>query len=377
MRGLASLGVIFNHLAVVFIPGLYFTDQAKTAFEVLFVGTPLNVIANGNISVQFFFFISGFLIAKKLYKIGKSNGILPSAVKQASKLAWLVIPAILFSFILMNCGAMYHLRALALNPKLSFVETYNNFSPTIPSLVIDFFKTFVSTSLYVGPLWTIKHELLGSLLVMFATYYVARSGEKKYWYGKVVYVLLMISIIRVDTYIITFLLGALVYDCFYYLDTDNSLFGKIVRKLSYSRISRIILFLIAIYLCCTPSKFVGWWAPFRSVPAPHFFRAAGIALFTYLVVLTGPLKKVFSFRPFVWLGSISAYTYIFHWPIILSLGCFIYVKLHATVSYYPLTALIAVVCIFVTLAMSFAYVKAEKKIKLFLSGRKSGSVQKL
>ena len=56
MRGLCAIGVLLCHWACVFSPGLYFPDKATSLFDVVWRGSPLNVITNGDIGVQFFLY---------------------------------------------------------------------------------------------------------------------------------------------------------------------------------------------------------------------------------------------------------------------------------------------------------------------------------
>ena len=71
----------------------------------------------------------------------------------------LVIPGIIFPFILLHLNAMLHFKALELDSRLMFVKDYNTEIISITGLIIDFFRTLVKGSNLNGPLWTMRYEL--------------------------------------------------------------------------------------------------------------------------------------------------------------------------------------------------------------------------
>ena len=141
LRGLAAFGVVFCHLACVFWNALYYEENAATVFEQIWNKTPLNAITNGNLPVQFFFVLSGFLITKNIYTRNTTDGFRVLG-KKFTNLLKLVIPGILLPFLLMRLHLMVHQAALAQDESLVFVKYYNNFSPTLGSALSDFFYTF-------------------------------------------------------------------------------------------------------------------------------------------------------------------------------------------------------------------------------------------
>ena len=112
IRGLASLFVVFCHLAAVFLPHFYSYKQDASTLSHIFINSPFNILTNGSVAVQCFFVLSGFLIARKMYGAKSSNVRSLSPVRQYVKLVKIVFPAILFAAILMWCGLMFHLKAL-------------------------------------------------------------------------------------------------------------------------------------------------------------------------------------------------------------------------------------------------------------------------
>ena len=178
IRGIAAVLVFFHHFACVFLPGLVFYDMANPLFETMWLNSPLNVLTNGNSSVQCFFVLSGFLIARNIYL--KGEAALKSPVKTYGKFLRLVAPSVIFSAVLMCLGLMQHLDALKINEGLAYVNDFNNFSPSVLSIVKEiFFGVFISGSRYNSPLWTIRYEFFGSLLVMAISCYLSNLKKTR------------------------------------------------------------------------------------------------------------------------------------------------------------------------------------------------------
>lgn|GEM_PF-4202091 len=352
-----------------FIPGLYFISKCDTAFERIWLYSPLNAITNGNGCVQYFFVVSGFLITMYVYKNNELKRELPQILGKYLKYLKIVVPAILFAFILMKCGLMFHLKAAEINSELAFVKDYNNFNPNVFNLFSDaFIMTFIKGSSYVGPLWTIRYELLGSILISMIANYTYQCRQNSH----LIYVFTAILIVPVCQNLCAFIFGAFVYDLYCRLDTDNTRFIKVIKALTNSKAIKAAALVIGLYLACINGSFSGMWAwmanPFGG---DTVIRAAGVTIILYIVITSTTLKKIFSLKFFVWLGNLSAYIYIFHWPVILSLGCFMYVALYKYIEYYRLVALISVSCILATITISRLYLLLLPKFNSLYGWAKS------
>lgn len=361
IRGISSILVIFCHLACVFIPGLYFVENIRNGFERLWINSPLNVLTNGNTPVQCFFVMSGFLIARKMYQPSKKMN---SPLREYRKLLRVVIPGILFAFVLMVSGLMFHIKAANHNSIMSFVNDYNNFNPTFLNVVKDiFFSTFVDKSIYVGPFWTIKYEFLGALLITAISYYAAANKHSKSFY-----ILFGIGLLFINPYLVSFVIGAFVFDCLY-KENDETLLGKAVGFLLSKKALVIVLFVIGLYLLCVNNYLSKIWKPFKLLQilkfTPEIVAAMGVGTCLLCIEKTKVIKKFLSIRPLKFLGSISAYTYAFHWPIILSLGCGMYLLLENLLPYYYCVLIISLSVIIVTIILSYLFTKLLPKILVF------------
>ena len=360
LRGVAAIFVLLNHLSCVFWNNLYTEQISATAFEKLWIKSPLNAITNGNLPVQFFFVLSGFLITRNVYTKPAGNG-LRTIRKKYTGLLKLIIPGILFSFLLMRFGLMFHQKALVLDESLSFVKYYNNFYPSLVSVPLDIGKTFVSGSDYNGPLWTMHFELLGSLFVTVIAAFVFQS-VKGFWPRKLAYVLFYVPLCFINLNYGAFLLGALTYDLYSYLSQTEQQAPALFLRL-HSKSGKWILLLLGLYFATINMNTTGIWYPFHLLSRfASQIRAFGVCLCLVVLMLSKKCQSALSISFFVRLGKLSRYIYIFHWPIVLSAGCFVYLRLSGRLARPLLLALIVLVCILLTLAVSALYDYAERKL---------------
>lgn len=361
-KGIMSVLVIFCHLACVFLPSLYFIEKADT-FARIWLNTPLNILTNGNTAVHFFFISSGFLLANSI--MGRDKQFNP--IKRYLRILEIVIPAVILAFILKVCGLTFHLQASSVDPDLSFVNTYLNFKPNLKSLLFDlFYTTFTIGSNYVGPLWTIKYEFLGSILIagICSILKLNRKNTKLFliFFGLILFVLEQYNYLG-------FVFGAFVFDCYDRRCNDNTFLGKIIDFILENRILKCLVLIVGIYLACTNISLTGIWGLLSTLHmSGDFARCAGLFLVLLVAFRSTCISRFFSLRPFVFLGKISEYIYAFHWTIILSLGCFIYLKLYNVINQYLLLVVVSIASITITILLSYLYVKSYGCIKDKIKG---------
>ena len=144
---------------------------------------------------------------------------------------------------------------------------------------------------------------------------------------------------------------------------DDSWLGKCVRWILSKRILIVVLGILGVYLACINQTMTGIWSPIRHLPgfiSNHggMIQAAGIGLCLICICEFAFLQKILSMKPLKWLGKISAYTYGFHWPITLSLGCGLYLLLaKTTLPYSLIVVIISIAVIAATILLAFAYTK--------------------
>ena len=360
IRGVASLLVVFCHIAYVFIPGLYKQSLAENDFQFFWNGSLFNVLTNGNTPVQVFFVLSGYLICKNANERRK----LVNPYKEYWKLLQIVLPAVVFTAVLMAFNLLYHLEIPRFN---SEIIEYNNFKPTIINVLADVFvMPFVKSSSYVGPFWTIKFEFLGAILISVISY--SFSTLKKDFHLCTWYTLIAVLLFFFSPNLVSFVWGALVYECIAISTNDgNSLIERVLRYLKNNKYVLTLIFIGGLYFACLSRDQIGIYRPFSIIPGIKallgVIRSFGLAI--CLFCIEGSLQAIrnfFSLRIFIWLGSISAYTYAFHWPIILSLGCWIWLKLDGQYPRYTVVAIITTVVLIATILVALFITKLDKQL---------------
>ncbi len=376
LKGVAAIGVFLCHWSCSFIPGLYFDDRSNTLYETVWRGSLLNILTNGNIGVQMFFVFSGFLITRRVFenRIDKGSYIL----KKYISLVKVVVPAVTFSFILMKLGLYFNQDVVILDDGYyRFLSEYSSFDPTIKSYLLDIIKTFFRGSEYNGPLWTISHELLGTVYITFVSnyaFYIESAGKRK-----LTYILSIIPLIFYDMEVCAFVFGGLAYDCYQGLEVDNSGIGRLILKISYNQYSKIGIFVIGLYMACITNRpLIGMWKALEGrVIGIDLIRAMGVAIVLYCILLSDRIKKVLSKKILTRLGKVSTYIYSFHWPIILSMGCYIYSRIFVVSDGMQVfSALVTLsICLCITLLVATIYSDVVRKIKCIYQKIRGGELE--
>ncbi|MBR2696555.1 MAG: acyltransferase [Parasporobacterium sp.] len=204
IRGLAVLFVTFCHFSSMFLPVV---KDAYNATGMIFNNTPLTIVIYGNPSVQCFFLLSGFLIASNMYN--KKQACF-SPLTTYKKLLRFIIPAVVLVAILMALGLTYHIKAADLYPDLSYAYYYNDFTPTIGSMIKDiFYSTFFKCeSIYIPPFWTMGYEFVGTIFITIMTFFLNHNKRNSFVFYA--FACIIILFMFPDDYI-AFTLGALLF----------------------------------------------------------------------------------------------------------------------------------------------------------------------
>lgn len=155
-----------------------------------------------------------------------------------------------------------------------------------------------------------------------------------------------------------FLFGGFAYDVSVGKDEGGDLCDNLANYLNKKHWRTMILFLAGIYFACCNLDATGIYSVFSNFAYLYLIRAAGITIILYVLWVSPQKARVLEIRPLLWIGNLSPYIYAFHWPIILSFGCWLYVVLYHHVSYDFAVIIVSVASIIVTLLFSYGYTKA-------------------
>ena len=362
IRGFAVLFVAFCHFTSMFLPAV---KEATNAAGTIFNHTPLAFVIYGSASVQCFFLLSGFLIASNIHNNGLNHY---SPLKTYKKLLRIVLPAVVLSFLLMVFGLVYHTKAADIYPELSYAYWYNNFTPTIGSMLKDiFFSTFFKcSSQYVPPFWTIGYEFVGTIGITLLSYFT--SQHKKQNQIIFYFVLCIIILFMFPNEYISFVAGALLFAVQTIIDNeeDDSRFGRCLKKVLIKTPVLILLMLIGIYLAGTNFDFGGIYKilAYIAVLSKHslVFRIIGVFLCLFVILNSPGLKKVLSLKGLSFLGKHSGYIYAFHWLVIISLGCGMYLLLAGHFPKWLLLIILFVLAIVIPIGLSYGCKALYKQV---------------
>ncbi|MGN0443393.1 MAG: acyltransferase family protein [Acutalibacteraceae bacterium] len=360
LRGIMSINVILCHFVCVFYPQMYKSSNDVGDILSYFGKTPLNVLVNGDIAVQYFFMLTGFLVSLSVIKNNYDGEIIRKKIaNRYFRLLPIVSAATVFTYLMMKCGLQYHLDILDKLPQSTIVDGYCNFVPSFKSMVTTcLYWTYKEGNDFVGPFWTIKYELIGYVIVLLLCFILKNSKFRRIIY--------LASLWFVGGNYRAFILGALVADLC--LSKDDTLFSKYYNKLITNKIFLSGCFIFGLFFACCPIKFSSIYSIFETISfrlvTPSTFRAIGISLITYVIVKSPFIHKFFENKIFMFLGKISFSTYAFHWPLMLTVQCGLFKLFIERISYNQAAVLSFLVVLPVIIGFSWlSWLLIEEKMK--------------
>lgn len=299
-----------------------------------FASTPLSIFVNGNIAVQYFFTLTGFLVCRSV--ILKNSVTIDTLYKKIINRyirLWVVAAAaILFTFITMVCKVQYHLMASEFTENSTFLLDYCNFKPTVFNLLLDIFvRPYLRNSIYVGPLWTIRYEFWGYIICNIVCICLYKLKWRRFLY----ILTAVFAVTQLDTNYLAFFIGVFVADLVFMNSADSTDLSKLYYKIINSKLFIIACGIIGIYFASCPMHFSTIYTVWGKIPfiTTGMLRAAGIGMLLYFLINCDILKRFLSHRIFLWFGKISYSIYAFHWPIMLTLEAGLFIVLREYMSY--------------------------------------------
>jgi peptidoglycan/LPS O-acetylase OafA/YrhL len=332
LRGIAALIVVIVHYFAAFYPhtvfGLQGEYQQHLSLEDLFFFPPFGLFISGHFAVCLFFILSGYVLSYSyLGNNNKKFKILASIVKRPIRLGGLVWVSIVIGFILWHFNLFQNDPVSELSSsKPWFSNFWNGNAEFINFLVSLISASFSEGSTYNPPLWTIKLELYGSIMVYC---FLLAFGGFKYR------LLLSISLILLfkDSLYQGFWIGLTIADIY-----KNYNF-KISTPLKNS--CQIILSILFIYLSSYPNYVNEQFlerTPYYFLPNDAGFGGGypmlSALLIFILAISNKRLKEYLNHPALKFLGSISYATYVFHLLIIGSLSSWLFLLLNNNISYH-------------------------------------------
>ncbi len=309
-------------------------------------------------AVTLFFVLSGFVLPLGFLRSGRTEVVLQAAGKRWLRLAGLSLLAVLTSYLLFRFG-LFHYREAASLSQSDWLGSYGGgdpdgtFSPSLGGAVREgLVGAFLHDSDAYDPvLWTMHHEFLGSFVSLGAAMAIWRLTTRQ---GCVVLLLVAVVTPLLDPWLLAFVAGT----------SLAFLMARHELRLHWGSALACIAAGLVLLGYLEP---IGLYVGVPSVQDGGGFRydrilmhmASGLLIITGLVCHDG-LGRALSARPFRLLGRVSFPVYLFHFPLLCSLACFLFVALRPNNSYAMTLALVAAVYLPVVLAVGLLFARVDE-----------------
>lgn len=330
MKGMGALIVLLHHFFYCFYPLFCAEGQTSSCLERIPV---VNLFLNGNFAVCLFLILSGYLVSLQCSTYHSLSDYGEAVSKRYLRLALPLLVPTLFSYLLYSFGLfrIHEVSAELMNGMT--VDYYQNIKPRhlLASLVLAPF----GYSVLNGPYWMLDAILLGSYLVMLVHLACGNLSMGKR-------LLLLCFILSITYY----------YQPYYACPLIGVLLREMDRKMEplkdvWRHVMAFILLGIAIALCCLQEGVFQFEIHLNVLSACCFI----------LSVLVSPLlRALFSLRAMDGVGRISMGIYVFHWPVICSFSCWLFLHGRMGVSPWMMSGLFLLSAILVVM-LAWAYHK--------------------
>lgn len=290
LRTIGWIGVFICHFRGSFFPNaIWKTDL-----------TPIKFIYSGNAYVRLFFVISGLVLSYKYYTKEKYENALGDIVKRYFRLMPSILVAELMVYIFMKLNCLSNTEVASIVGSTDFLGGFNQFKPDIWGCLKEalFTTYFNGANGYIGPLWTMTYEYLGSILILCALHILKKSQWRWGFY--------VVFLTAFSGYYNYFVLGMMICD----FAVNTKAVDCLVKNI-YARIACIIIgyILLSMIELNDSDKYT------------RIVFAIGIALFMIGVLSSNVMEKILGNKVMLAGGKIAYSAYIVYWPIIETLSC--------------------------------------------------------
>ncbi len=296
-------------------------------------GSVFFIFVNGPAAVCLFFVLSGYVLTRRYCESGDTRILLKGAVKRWPRLAGPVLVTTFISYALFFLHLYDFNKAGIKSGSLWLTEFGNGFAQvhgpyaTLQSihywnmLLQGAFLTFFRGDwLFDSSLWTMKPELMGSLIAFGIAPILLEARKASVWAT-----LWLVAVVLAVLHFAWPILAAFPIG----VALAVSLPSHYVLRLRFA----IPALLVSFYLLGYSGSAAGAYKIFGYLTAygmPDVYpQIAGAAMLISLIEIVPPLRNVFSGKISAWLGDLSFPIYLVHVLIICSAGSFVYVRFGA------------------------------------------------
>jgi peptidoglycan/LPS O-acetylase OafA/YrhL len=356
LRGVAAFIVVAWHFLWAFDPArLGIVDGFDPSAGML--GSVSFASIDGPAAVTLFFVLSGFVLPLGFFRSGQTDIVMRAAAKRWLRLVGLVMLAVLLSWVLFHFGLYRHREAAELSQS-DWLGTFGgshpqrDFTPSLSGALLEglLFAFLRDPDLYDPVLWTMHHEFLGSFVTFFLAVVLARARLVV-----AAWLVLGAAVIAqfTDPYLFAFVAGTgLAW-----------LMSRFAIRLSPGVALACIAVGIFLFGYLEPR---GAYAVFAAMPDPGPARFDRIAIHTasgvaIVLGLTGNhrLGRSLAAPPFRLLGRLSFPVYLFHFPLLCSMACGLFVMLRPAMSHQQTLLLVAAAYAPLVVAVGYLFARVD------------------
>ncbi len=348
-RGVASVVIVLSHLLSAWLPALAFgAADHRMPYLTRFAHTPLAIFWSGDMAVMVFFIHSGFVLSNRFFSTEDRADLARQAVKRVVRLGVPVAVAVLLTGALFQLHAMHNLAAADLS-KSTWLASFYVPGPHPGLLWTAFGGAMLRGQVWwMGPLWSVNIQFFGSLLV-FALISLFRDDRRRNAaFAFVVAWALIAGSSHFGIHLAAITIGV------WFRSMRDQPAGPLRRwaaTTARTRFLRAMALLAFVYFGSWPDEeAVGPWYSFvarRLSFTDSFLRPRSMAhtlaasAVVWLIFSTPAIKSFLTRRTVQTIGKWSFAIYLLHWPIMMSLGSWVFASTAARTHSIYLGAVIA------------------------------------
>ncbi len=330
LRGIAALVVVVNHLVVGFAPGVIAAIDTD-ANGVVLGGLSFALLQGGGGAVAFFFVLSGFVLPMPYFRRRDMDGTVRALIKRWPRLAGPCVLTLIGAWLLYA----FDLYGFAEAGRIAGTDWLRNggspeplpaFVPSLAGAVSQgaFWTFFRGDNFYNTSLWTMRIELIGSVVALgLAPVFAGIRGPAILF---AVAGFLMMALHKLDFHLNEFVLGMVLV----WLIQNGRLPRIPWPAAAVMLVAGLVLLGFPVDGPHGPYGFLRPYIPGR-MALPYLWDL-GAMLVIAAVLRCAALGRGLSGPAARWLGRLSFPIYLVHVPILCSLGAAVFIRASATLA---------------------------------------------
>jgi peptidoglycan/LPS O-acetylase OafA/YrhL len=357
LRGIAALIVVLWHFAIAFLPGRIGIVPPFNPADGI-IGSPAFALIDGPGAVILFFVLSGYVLPLGYFHSGRLEVVLRAIAKRWFRLAGLTVTAAIGSYLLFRFN-LYHYREAASLTRSDWLGSFGGgdvggqLKPSLRAAILEgaVFAFLRDANVYDPVLWTMRDELFGSLMTFGLGALLWRC---RLWVGMAMLVLVAAITQIVDPRLIAFIAGLA-------LSWANAR-GRLPVHRWAAPVCLILGTILFGYL--EPR---GLYAPLGVLSETSGWRYDRIWLHTIgaVLLILGLLNSHRAGRLLAstggrLLGRLSFPIYLFHFPLLCSLSCWLFLAVRPSLPHEASLAVAALGTVPALFAVGYAFARLDE-----------------